>query len=64
MAQDPGCYDCGGDGKIVQSLVGGESARKAEREGRSTAERVESNESVSEDVTSSTRKLEPVAVTW
>lgn len=48
----------------MQSLVGGESARKAEKEGRSAAERVESNESVSEDVTSSTRKLEPVALTW
>lgn len=44
----------------MQSLVGGERERKAEREGGrergSTEERVESNESVRQDVTSSTRK--------
>jgi len=54
LAQNLGCYDCGGDGKIVQSLVGGESEGKAEREGGSTAERVESNETGREAVTSST----------
>ncbi len=54
VAQNLGCYDYGGDGKIVQSLVGGESERKAEREGRSTAERMERIETGREDVTSST----------
>lgn len=52
IAQNLGCYDCGGDGKIVQSLVGGESEWKAEREGRRIAERVESNESGTEAVSS------------
>lgn len=65
VAQNLGCYDYGGDGKIVQSLVGGESERKAEREGRSTAERVERIETGRESVTSShrKRKLEPVVLT-
>ena len=54
MAWSLGCYDYDGDGKIVQSLVGGESERKAEREGRSAAERVERMETGREDVTNST----------
>lgn len=52
MAQNLGCYDCDGDGKIVQSLVGGESEWKAESRRRRIAERVESNESGREAVSS------------
>lgn len=34
VALNLGCYDYSGDGKIVQSLVGGQSKRKTEGEGK------------------------------
>ncbi len=51
VASNLGSYDYGGDGKIVQSLVGGENERKAEKEGGCTAEREERIENGREDVT-------------